>query len=407
MKFTAITLGLILSLNGLILAQSNPVPHLIANSNLNFSQLTDPSSSEYPSYMQGWSGPIARITPEASAPADLQSTGNATMSSNGSDLLLVDIINEGDNGISIRGSSLEETPLAIALAINTTNASGLSISWSGVFLHNFVNTTGSLHLQYRIGDTGDWTNLEGHVYTTKPYGGENLEPENFGPTALPAELDNQPVIQFRWMMVTHNVDEALSSTTPRIGVRSIEITTTEAEALPPIANFTVNKTNPSVEEPVSFKDVSSGEPTSFFWDFGDGTTSEEKKPVKVYEKDGLYSITFICTNDIGSDTLFMKNLMAVGDTSNIDTTTSINVLTNSVKPVKVFPNPSSGKITLDIDLNDLESISVFNGIGSLIKVIPNVGINNSLDLSFLPNGLYHLKLIGSEGISSSSVIIQK
>ena len=385
MKITSITLGLLLGLNGLILAQSNPVPHLIANSNINFTGISDPSTSEYPSFMRGWAGAIARITPEAAAPTDIQATGKADMAANGSDMLLVNIINEGDKGISIRGNATEETPIAIALAINTTNASGLSIGWTGKILHNFANTTGSLHLQYRIGETGDWTNLSGHVYTSKPYGSENLDPEVFGPTELPAELDNQPVVQFRWMMVTHNIDANLSSTTPRIAVQTIDITTTAAEALPPIADFSVNKTNPGVEEPVSFKDNSSGEPTSFFWDFGDGTTSEEKKPVKVYENDGFYSVTFICTNSVGSDTVYREKLMAVGDTSQF---TSVNTKGIS-QTLSVYPNPTQDFVNFETNAEETTYV-IFNSKGEAVERNLTTSGKRTIDVSNLKPGLYFL-----------------
>ncbi|RKY17153.1 MAG: hypothetical protein DRQ55_16445 [Planctomycetota bacterium] len=42
---------------------------------------------------------------------------------------------------------------------------------------------------------------------------------------------------------------------------------------------------------VSFSDASVGGVTSWHWDFGDGTTSDEQHPVHVFEQPGLYNVT--------------------------------------------------------------------------------------------------------------------
>ena len=42
--------------------------------------------------------------------------------------------------------------------------------------------------------------------------------------------------------------------------------------------------------------------TSYLWDFGDGTNSQEEDPTHQYQEDGTYTITLIATNECGSDT---------------------------------------------------------------------------------------------------------
>ena len=42
--------------------------------------------------------------------------------------------------------------------------------------------------------------------------------------------------------------------------------------------------------------------TSYLWDFGDGTNSQEENPTHQYQEDGTYTITLIATNECGSDT---------------------------------------------------------------------------------------------------------
>ena len=54
---------------------------------------------------------------------------------------------------------------------------------------------------------------------------------------------------------------------------------------------------------VEFGDWSKGEPTSFLWDFRDGTTSSERHPIHTYEKAGKYVPHLTVSRDGFSDTL--------------------------------------------------------------------------------------------------------
>lgn len=65
----------------------------------------------------------------------------------------------------------------------------------------------------------------------------------------------------------------------------------------PVASFTSSITNLSV----AFTDTSTGSPTSWLWDFGDGTTSALQNPVKVYAGQGTYNVVLTATNAGGSD----------------------------------------------------------------------------------------------------------
>ena len=68
---------------------------------------------------------------------------------------------------------------------------------------------------------------------------------------------------------------------------------------PPIAKFSTNITSGKVPLTVNFSEESSGNPSHFLWDFGDGTTSAEKNPVHTYTRTGDFTVTLSVTNENG------------------------------------------------------------------------------------------------------------
>lgn len=59
---------------------------------------------------------------------------------------------------------------------------------------------------------------------------------------------------------------------------------------PLAANFTATPATGTAPLNVTFTDTSTGNPTSWFWDFGDGTTSTERNPVHTYGAIGQYDV---------------------------------------------------------------------------------------------------------------------
>jgi Zn-dependent metalloprotease len=68
----------------------------------------------------------------------------------------------------------------------------------------------------------------------------------------------------------------------------------------PVADFSVNKTS-SCDGVVQFTDKSTSGPTSWAWDFGDGTKSTDKNPSHTYTASGKYTVTLTASNTNGKD----------------------------------------------------------------------------------------------------------
>jgi PKD repeat protein len=66
---------------------------------------------------------------------------------------------------------------------------------------------------------------------------------------------------------------------------------------------------------VAFTDKSTGVPTSWNWNFGDGTSSTEKNPTHTYSKPGTYAVTLTATNAAGSNTATKSSYIIVAGTT--------------------------------------------------------------------------------------------
>lgn len=70
----------------------------------------------------------------------------------------------------------------------------------------------------------------------------------------------------------------------------------------PVPSFTATPTTGNAPLTVAFTDTSTGSPTTFAWNFGDGTTSSTRSPSHTYTAAGQYTVTLTATNAGGSRT---------------------------------------------------------------------------------------------------------
>ena len=70
---------------------------------------------------------------------------------------------------------------------------------------------------------------------------------------------------------------------------------------PPAADFSATPTSGIAPLAVQFTDISTSEPTSWSWTFGDGGTSTLQNPLHTYASAGTYTVTLTATNAGGSD----------------------------------------------------------------------------------------------------------
>lgn len=83
---------------------------------------------------------------------------------------------------------------------------------------------------------------------------------------------------------------------------------------PPVADFSVSNTSPSVGEIITFTDASTESPSSWAWDFSDATAVGDKtaqNPQVAFQTPGTYTVTLTATNAGGSDDEIKTNYITV------------------------------------------------------------------------------------------------
>lgn len=63
--------------------------------------------------------------------------------------------------------------------------------------------------------------------------------------------------------------------------------------------FFITPANPKYD----FIDLSTGEPTSYYWNFGDGNSSTIQNPTHTFPDSGIYNVTLTVSDGVYSDTI--------------------------------------------------------------------------------------------------------
>jgi len=123
---------------------------------------------------------------------------------------------------------------AIVLALNTIGRSIISVSWKSETL---IPGDGSpteprvwnLRLQYRVGNTGLYTDIPGPVeFVSSVSPGDSVQ---FGPITLPFECHNLPVVQLRWIYFESDAG-VVGGSRPELRLDDIKVTSEELVGLP-------------------------------------------------------------------------------------------------------------------------------------------------------------------------------
>lgn len=118
-----------------------------------------------------------------------------------------------------------------------------------------------------------------------------------------------------------------------------------------------------------------------FWDFGDGTTSDEKTAVHNYALSGNYQVKLTtCNQNMACDTLTKSVTAGAPDYAK-------NMLQNKIS---IYPNPANQLLNIK-GINEPFNARIVDLTGKIRTIKTDIS-NNIIDVSELQNGIYFIEL---------------
>lgn len=186
---------------------------------------------------------------------------------------------------------------------------GLSLSGTGITLYdNYFNNTQNVALTAETKATWNVPKTTGPNIVLGPFIGGNFwaAPDGSGFSETHSDENGDGFCDEVYRIGGENVDE-LPLAVP--------------DSVPPTASFEASPQTGTLPLTVQFKDTSFGTIESWNWDFGDGSSSQERHPIHVYQTIGTYDVQLTVTGPKGSDSEIKLQYIHVTGTGNTYTLT--------------------------------------------------------------------------------------
>jgi PKD repeat protein len=145
---------------------------------------------------------------------------------------------------------------------------------------------------------------------------------------------------------------------------------------PLVASFGYSILPPNI---VQFNGSASAPATAWYWDFGDGNTSNLQNPQNFYTQPGVYLVSFAAQNSCGWDTTTVPIVIA-------------SLAEGAATQWNLFPNPASSSLNLD-GIEGTVRYTIVNVIGQkMAEGVMQPTDNKQIDVSHFPQGAYVISL---------------
>lgn len=139
-----------------------------------------------------------------------------------------------------------------------------------------------------------------------------------------------------------------------IGFVVVLVGTMSAFGQAPSANFTANVTSGCSPLTVTFTDQSSGNPTSWNWEFSNGTLSSVQNPVVTFAAPGTYSVKLVVQNAAGISEIERIGYITVFESPNASflANTTLGCVPTTIQFSDLSTSPSGNIVSWEWDFGD-------------------------------------------------------
>ncbi|WP_126970189.1 PKD domain-containing protein [Gynurincola endophyticus] len=131
-----------------------------------------------------------------------------------------------------------------------------------------------------------------------------------------------------------------------VTVSIVSILSTQAQA--PVADFTISATEGCAPFTVRFTNTSTGNPTEFYWSFGNGDFSEQRNPSITFNQPGTFDVHLVVRNSRGTSEKILTGVIKIdaSPTASFNTASPISCLPSNIQFNDLSqPHPNGGAIT--------------------------------------------------------------
>lgn len=192
----------------------------------------------------------------------------------------------------------------------------------------------------------------------------------------------------------------------------------------PVADFAADSTHIFTGADISFSDQSSFQPSTWQWSFPGGlpSSSTEQNPQNIiYSNPGIYEVSLIATNTLGSHTLIKSCYIEVDEAVYVDNGSNV---TKEFTLFQNYPNPFNPITSIQYALSSRQfvTLKVYDILGSEVATLVNDEIPaGSYEVEFsakggsalggnaygLTSGIYYYKLTAGNFTQTRKMILLK
>ncbi len=168
---------------------------------------------------------------------------------------------------------------------------------------------------------------------------------------------------------------------------------------------------------------SGGNNLSYFWDFGDGNTSNLPYPNYTYGSGGPFELCLTVTSDSGCTSTYCDSISSGGVVNKQNgfemtvippLTTNVDVVSVSrINNLKIYPNPFTNYVYISLNMLEptITSIVITDVLGNTIETLANRELNGLNTLIWYsenkPNGVYFLNIKTPTGFDVEKLVLNR